>query len=94
MLIGGFDPRGVPHVFTTEPSGVYYELLAGAIGRNEKVVKEYLEKHYSDETIANEASTLKLMIKALSPVVQSGAQNMEIAVLIFTHRMLTIMQSI
>jgi 20S proteasome subunit alpha 4 len=80
MLIGGFDPDGTPHLFTTEPSGVYYELQAGSIGRNERVVKEYLEKHYNDETIANEDSTLKLMVKALSPVVQSGAQNMEIAV--------------
>jgi 20S proteasome subunit alpha 4 len=60
--------------------GVYYELLAGSIGRNEKVVKEYLEKNYNDETTATEASTLKMVVKSLSPVVQTGAQNMEIAV--------------
>ena len=80
MLVAGIDPDGTPRLFTTEPSGVYYELLAGSIGRNEKVVKEYLEKHYSDATTADEASTLQLTVKALSPVVQSGAQNMEIAV--------------
>jgi len=60
--------------------GVCYELLAGSIGRNEKVVKEYLEKNYNDETTATEASTLKMVVKSLSPVVQTGAQNMEIAV--------------
>lgn len=81
MLIGGFDPNGSPRLYTTEPSGVYYELLAGSIGRNEKVVKEYLEKNYNDETTATEASTLKMVVKSLSPVVQTGAQNMEIAVM-------------
>ncbi|KAL7080731.1 hypothetical protein ACQ4LE_000776 [Meloidogyne hapla] len=81
MIIGGFDPDGTPHLFITEPSGVYYELLAGSIGRNEKVVKEYLEENYKDETVENENAALKLVIKALIPVVQTGARNMEIAVM-------------
>ncbi|CAK5047116.1 unnamed protein product [Meloidogyne enterolobii] len=80
LLVGGFDPDGTPHLFITEPSGVYYELLAGSIGRNEKVVKEYLEEHYKDENVENENSALKLVIKALMPVVQTGARNMEISV--------------
>lgn len=80
MIIGGFDPDGTPHLFISEPSGVYYELLAGSIGKNEKVVKEYLENNYKDETVANEDLSLKLVIKALVPVVQTGARNMEIAV--------------
>ncbi|KAI3409755.1 Proteasome subunit alpha type-7 [Globodera pallida] len=81
MLVAGFDPDGTPRLFKTEPSGVYYELLAGSVGRSEKVVKEYLEKEYSNEKTANEEDTLKLMIKSLSPVVQSGPQNIEIAVI-------------
>ncbi|CAK5065189.1 unnamed protein product [Meloidogyne enterolobii] len=81
LLVGGFDPDGTPHLFITEPSGVYYELLAGSIGRNEKVVKEYLEEHYKDENVENENSALKLVIKALMPVVQTGARNMEISVM-------------
>ena len=40
-----------------------------------------MEEHYSDETTANEASVLKLVVKSLSQVVQSGAQNIEIAVM-------------
>lgn len=44
-------------------------------------MREYLEEHYKDETIADEAAVLKLVVKALSQVVQSGAQNIEIAVL-------------
>ncbi|KAL3090320.1 hypothetical protein niasHS_006772 [Heterodera schachtii] len=81
MLVGGFDSDGTPRLFKTEPSGVYYELLAGSIGRNEKIVKEYLEKEYGNDNTADEESTLKLMLKSLAPVVQSGAQNIEIAVL-------------
>lgn len=81
MLVGGFDPDGTPRLFKTEPSGVYFEMLAGSIGRNEKVVKEYLEKEYSEQKTTDEEATLKLMIKSLSPVVQSGPQNIEIAVI-------------
>lgn len=44
-------------------------------------MREYLEEHYNDETTAHEANVLKLVVKALSQVVQSGAQNIEIAVM-------------
>ncbi|KAI1707961.1 proteasome subunit domain-containing protein [Ditylenchus destructor] len=81
MLIGGFDYDGTPHLFKTEPSGVFFEYLASSIGRNEKQIREYLEEHYNDETTANEASVLKFVIKALSQVVQSSAANIEIAVM-------------
>jgi len=81
MLIGGFDYDGTPRLFKTEPSGAYYEYMANSTGRGEKPVREYLEQHYSPETVANEAAVLKLVVKALSQVVQSGAQNIEIAVM-------------
>jgi 20S proteasome subunit alpha 4 len=81
LLLGGFDDNGTPHLFKTEPSGVYYELLGGSIGRSEKQVKEYLEKHYDDETTKDEAAVLSLVVKALTPVVQTGAQNIEIVVM-------------
>ncbi|ETN76673.1 multicatalytic endopeptidase [Necator americanus] len=97
MLIGGFDFDGHPRLFKTEPSGAYYEYLANSTGRGEKPVREYLEEHYGDDTIKDEASTLKLVVKALSQVVQSGAQNIEIAVMKrsdvpgeCSHRVLTV----
>lgn len=74
---------GTPHLFKTEPSGVFFEYLASSIGRSEKQVKEYLEDHYKDGTIATEDSVLKLVIESLSQVVQSGAQNIEIAVITY-----------
>lgn len=81
MIIGGFDNDGTPRIFKTEPSGVYFEFLGASIGRSEKQVREYLEEHYKDENIASEDLVLKLVVKALSQVVQSSAQNIEIAVL-------------
>jgi len=42
-LIAGFDNTGEPHLFQTEPSGIYYEWKANATGRNSKLVKEFLQ---------------------------------------------------
>jgi len=50
-------------------------------GKSAKTVREYLEKHYKEEAVATRQDTLKLAVKSLSEVVQSGAQNIEIAVM-------------
>jgi 20S proteasome subunit alpha 4 len=81
LLIGGFDYDGTPRLFKTEPSGAYYEYLASSTGRGEKPIREYLEEHYTDDNIKDEDSVLKLVIRSLSQVVQSGAQNIEISVM-------------
>ncbi|XP_065164904.1 proteasome subunit alpha type-7-1 [Atheta coriaria] len=80
-LIGGFDFDGVPHLYQTEPSGIYYEWKANATGRSAKTVKEFLEKYYSEEEMKTENGTVKLAIRALLEVVQSGQKNLEIAVM-------------
>ncbi|XP_015927882.1 proteasome subunit alpha type-7 [Parasteatoda tepidariorum] len=78
-LIAGFDFDGTPHLFQTDPSGVYHEWKANSIGRSSKTVREYLEKNYSEEIIAQDESTIKLAIKALLEVVQG--KNLEVAVM-------------
>lgn len=80
-LIGGFDYDGLPHLYQTEPSGIYYEWKANATGRSAKTVREFLEKYYTPEEVATESGTVKLAIKALLEVVQSGQKNLEIAVM-------------
>uniref|UniRef100_A0A6B2LEK9 Proteasome alpha-type subunits domain-containing protein n=1 Tax=Arcella intermedia TaxID=1963864 RepID=A0A6B2LEK9_9EUKA len=45
-LIVGFDMDGTPRLFQTDPTGIYSEWVANAIGRNSKSVKEFLEKRY------------------------------------------------
>ena len=80
-LIAGFDFDGKPHLFQTEPSGIYYEWLANSTGRQAATVRSYLEKHYKLEEMKTEADCVKLAIKALLEVVQSGRKNLEIAVM-------------
>ena len=54
---------------------------ANAIGRSAKTVREFLEKHYTEDLASSDEETLKLALKALLEVVQSGAKNMEVVVM-------------
>ncbi|CCG23272.1 Pre6 alpha-4 subunit of the proteasome [Candida orthopsilosis Co 90-125] len=79
-LIAGFDTNDtVPKLYQTEPSGVFNAWKAHAIGRSAKTVKEFLEKHYKDD--ANDEDTIKLTVKSLLEVVQTGAKNIELSVM-------------
>jgi len=81
MLIVGFDDDGTAHLYQTDPSGTYHEWKANAIGRSSKTVQEYLEKNYSDEESESDEYTIKLALKALLEVVQTGSKNIEMAVM-------------
>nr|XP_055191418.1 proteasome subunit alpha type-7-like [Nyctereutes procyonoides] len=80
-LILGFDFDGTPRLYQTDPSGTYHAWKANAIVRGAKSVREFLEKNYTDEAIETEDLTIKLVIKALLEVVQSGGKNIELAVM-------------
>ncbi|KAF4526731.1 hypothetical protein B566_EDAN015764 [Ephemera danica] len=80
-LLGGFDPDGTPRLYQTEPSGIYYEWKANATGHSAKTVLEFLEKYYTVEEVAAEKGAVKLAIRALLEVVQSGLKNLEVAVM-------------
>jgi len=80
-LIGGFDIDGTPRLYQTEPSGTYHEWKANATGRNAKTVREFLEKYYTPEETNTERKAIKLAIRALLEVVQSGGKNLEIAIM-------------
>jgi len=54
---------------------------ANAIGRSSKTVREFLEKHYTEDQVATERGTIKLALRALLEVVQSGSKNMEVALM-------------
>ena len=61
-----------------------YEILfqkANAIGRSAKTVREFLEKHYEEDVVKSEHDTIKLALKGLMEVVQSGSKNMEVAIM-------------
>jgi 20S proteasome subunit alpha 4 len=80
-LITGFDYDKTPRLYQTDPSGTYHEWKANAIGRNSKTVREFLEKSYAPDKVDTEEATVKLAIKALLEVVQSGGKNLEICVM-------------
>ena len=52
---------------------------ANAIGRSSKTVREFLERNHKDDMDREE--TIKLTVKSLLEVVQTGAKNIEIAVM-------------
>jgi hypothetical protein len=55
-------------------------LQANAIGgRNEKAVLEFLEKNWSAEQ--SEEESVRLAVKALMEVVDSGSKNIEVAII-------------
>jgi 20S proteasome subunit alpha 4 len=79
-LVIGFDPNDkVPKLFQTEPSGIFSAWKANAIGRSSKTVRELLEKSYEENM--DREQTVKLAIKSLLEVVQTGAKNIEIAIM-------------
>ncbi|KAK9375993.1 nucleophile aminohydrolase [Lipomyces chichibuensis] len=79
-LVIGFDPNDdLPRLYQTEPSGIYSAWKANAIGRSSKTVREFLERNYQEDMDREE--TIRLAIKSLLEVVQTGARNIEIAIM-------------
>ncbi len=54
-------------------------IQANAIGRSSKTVREFLEKNHKDDMSREES--IKLTVKSLLEVVQTGAKNIEISVM-------------
>lgn len=79
-LVIGFDPNDkTPRLYQTEPSGIFSAWKANAIGRSSKTVREFLERNYKEDMDREE--TIKLTVKSLLEVVQTGAKNIEIAIM-------------
>jgi len=79
MLIAGFDPDGTPQLFKTEPSGAYSSWKAATTGKGDKTIREYLESAYEPDM--DEASAVKIAVRALLDVADGGAKNIEVVVL-------------
>jgi len=83
-LVGGFDEDGTPHLFQTEPSGIYYEWRANTTGRSSQPVRDYMEKH-AEEILASadEPTAIKHIVRTLVGVSSLTASQMDVAVLKF-----------
>jgi len=80
-MIAGFTADGQPQLYLTDPGGTYSAWKACAMGgRNEKAVKEFLEKNWTNTLTIVDAQ--RMAIKALLEVVDAGAKHMEIAVIV------------
>ena len=65
ILVGGIDNHK-PKLFETDPTGIYFEYKATAIGEGEVEVEEILHKEYNPNITIEEG--LKLALKALKKV--------------------------
>ena len=78
-ILAGFDTNGKPQIYQVDPSGTYFAWKANAIGgRNFKGMREFLEKEWEEGL--DERNALKLTVKTLLEVVDSGSKNMELVV--------------
>ncbi len=61
FIIAGVDSSG-PHVYETDPTGIYFEYAATAIGEGEEKAREVLHKEYKDGLTRDEALLLGLRV--------------------------------
>jgi proteasome alpha subunit len=59
LIIGGIDANG-PSLYVTDPTGIFFQYKAVAIGEKDKEVEEVLAKEYKDAITVEEAITLGL----------------------------------
>ena len=69
VLIAGID-NGVPKLFETDPTGIYFEYKASVIGEEEVDIEEMLQKEYKPEMTIEEG--LKLCLAALKKSLGEG----------------------
>jgi len=65
ILFAGVDETGM-RLFASEPTGIYFEFKATAIGESEMEIKEILNKEYKDNMTIDEG--LSMCIRALKKV--------------------------
>jgi proteasome alpha subunit len=69
LLIAGADETGLK-LFETDPTGIYFQYKATAIGEGELEVKNILTKEYKETLTVDEG--IKLAVSALKKVVTDG----------------------
>jgi proteasome alpha subunit len=67
LLIAGIDRKGA-HLYETDPTGIYFEYKATAIGEHETEIEEVLNNEYNDKLSIDDG--VKILIKALATVIE------------------------
>jgi len=79
LIITGKDGTGY-HVFQCDPSGVYMEWKALAVGNNSKTLMEYMEKAFQEKEPETEAEALELVKGALGEITESIDEDVQIRI--------------
>lgn len=77
LILAGYDQTGT-HIFLCDPAGVYTEWKGLAIGNNAKTLLEFMEKRIESSAPANEADAINLAKEALSEVVESVTDGVQV----------------
>ena len=79
LILAGVDVNG-PKIYVTDPTGIYFQYNAVAIGENEAKVTEFLEKEFKENLSCDEA--IKLAISAIKSSTEEDLKedSLEIAV--------------
>lgn len=84
-MLAGIDEDGTPQLWQCEPSGNYSAWKATATGRSSKNTLEFLEKNYPKEgenyKAPEKMEAIKIAVRALSEVVESGSKSIDIAMI-------------
>ncbi|NOZ80295.1 MAG: archaeal proteasome endopeptidase complex subunit alpha [DPANN group archaeon] len=70
LLIGGIENDGEVKLFETDPTGIYFQYRATAIGEGEPEIEEILHKRYKEDMTIEDG--IKLALKALLQVIDKN----------------------
>jgi proteasome alpha subunit len=66
ILFAGVDKSGKPRLYLTDPTGIFSEFMATAIGEGDNEIKDILDKEYKESL--NLEDGMKLAVRALKKV--------------------------
>lgn len=75
-LIIGTNEAGQAELFQTEPSGAFLAWKATAIGRSQKNLQDFLEKHYKEDLDQDES--IRLAVRTLLEIVDASSKSIEV----------------
>ena len=79
LLVGGID-KDVPKLFVTEPSGIFFEYRATAIGKNAEAINNMLEKKYKNGMNIKEGMNLAVSALKKSLGAKFDIERIDVAV--------------
>jgi proteasome alpha subunit len=78
MIIAGIDQKG-ESIYVTDPSGIYVQFSAIAIGAGSDDVNAFLEKHYKEDLSLEDAAALAIAAINLKAEAKDGINNIKMA---------------